>query len=143
MVVIVLVHLLIQLHPISTADTALLKTTHQIQDRHLHHTLVKVGCPVLDDLYSNHLLCLEVLTFHHLSECALTQHIKDQITILVARFLRAEDIVDIEDVVAILVVITIILDALAWFREDATWIARGLVVEATVAQLVRHGKVCC
>jgi hypothetical protein len=58
-------------------------STYQIQNGDLHHTLVEVCCPVFDNLDCNHLLGLEILTFNHLSECTLTKHVEDQVTVLV------------------------------------------------------------
>lgn len=91
-----------------------LEATYQVQNRHLHHTLVEVRSAVLDNLDSDNFLGLEVLTFDDLAEGSLTQNVQDQIPIpvrsyqlfvflqqqslinsLMACFLRAEDIVDV------------------------------------------------
>lgn len=53
---------------------------------------------------------------------------------------RSQYVVDIEDVVTVLVVVAIVLDALARLGEDSAWVAGGLVVEAGVTQLVRRGQ---
>ena len=53
---------------------------------------------------------------------------------------RSQYVVDIEDVVTVLVVVAIVLDALARLSEDSAWVAGGLVVEAGVTQLVRRGQ---
>lgn len=45
---------------------------YQVEHRDLHHTLVEVGCPVLDDLHSDHLLCLQILAFYDLPKRTLT-----------------------------------------------------------------------
>lgn len=45
--------------------------TYQVKDRHLHHALVEVRSPVLDDLDGNNLLGLQILTLDDLPECAL------------------------------------------------------------------------
>jgi hypothetical protein len=59
MVVVVLVHLLVQLKVRQqSCATRARKGTHQIEDRHLHHTLVEVGRAVLDNFDSNHFLGL-------------------------------------------------------------------------------------
>lgn len=55
--------------------------THQIQDRHLHHTLIEVCCFVLDDLDGDHFLRLQILAFDNLPKSALTQHIEDEIPV--------------------------------------------------------------
>lgn len=55
--------------------------THQIEDRHLHHTLIEVCCPVFDDLDCDNLLRFQILTLDDLSKCSLSQHIQDQVSI--------------------------------------------------------------
>jgi hypothetical protein len=61
----------------------------------------------------------------------------------VSRLFRSQYVVDIEDVIAVLVVIAIVLDALARLGQDSTWVAGGLVIEAGVTQLVRRGQMAC
>ena len=94
-------------------------TVDQIEDRHFHHTLVEVCCPILDDFDSHDFLCLQVLTFYDLTESALTQDIQDEISILMACLLRTQYVVDIEDVVTVVIVETIVLRAFAWLSEDS------------------------
>jgi len=125
---------------VSTFACSGARRAYQIKDRHLHHALVEVSSTVLDDLDGDHLLCSEVLALDHLTEGALSKHIEDQVTILVARFLRPQNVVDIEDVVAVLIVVAVVLDTFARLGEDAAWIARGLVVESAIAELVRCGQ---
>ena len=112
----------------------------QVQHRDLHHTLVEVGCLVLHNLDRNHLLCLQVLALDDLTEGALTKNIQDQVSVLVVRLLGAQNVIDIQDVVAVLVVVAIVLDALARLGEDSARVAGGLVVEAGGTQLVRRGQ---
>lgn len=137
--------------------------SYQIQHRDFHHTLVEVCGSVLDHLDSNHLLCLQVLTFHHLSESALTEHIEDQISvpepekrwsvgnnsrtahqmkacILVTCLFRAENVIDVEDIIAVLVIEAVILDAFARFGQNSTRIARRLVFEVGVTYPVCRGE---
>lgn len=111
--------------------------SYQVQNRHFHHTLVEVCCAVLDDFYSHDLLSLEILTLDDLAESALTQNIEDKVPIpvsqvstiqtahirslfianaLVTSFFRAQYVVHIEDVVAVFVVVSVVLHALAWLR---------------------------
>ena len=59
--------------------------TNQIQDRHFHHTLIKVGCSVLDDLDRNNFLCLQVLAFYDLAEGALAKDVKNQVAVPMLR----------------------------------------------------------
>lgn len=95
----------------------------QVQNRDLHHTLVKVRGSILDDLYCYDLLCLEILTFHHLSKSALPKHIENKIAVLMARLLGTKYVVYVENIVAILVIEPIILRPLAWFREYSSRIS--------------------
>ena len=136
MMVVILVHLFIQLRHVSLAYTCLSWDTHQIKHRHLHHTLVEVCCPVLDDLYCDNLLCLQILALDDLTESTLTKNIQDEVPVLVVRLLRAQNVIDVQDVVAVLVIVTIILDALARLREYSSWISRRLVLESGVADAV-------
>lgn len=53
-----------------------------------------------------------------------------------ACFLRAKDIIHVEDIITILVVIAIILDALAGLGQDSAGITRRFVLEARVANAV-------
>ena len=53
----------------------------QIQHRDLHHTLIEVGSPVLDDLDGNDFLRLQILTLDHLSEGTLTKHIENEVPV--------------------------------------------------------------
>lgn len=55
--------------------------TCQVQHRHLHHALVEVGCPILDDLHCHHFLCLKILTLDDLTKCALPKDIKNEVSI--------------------------------------------------------------
>lgn len=52
---------------------------------------------------------------------------------LVACFLASQDIVDVQYVVTVLIVVTIILDSLAGLCQNSPWVSRGFVVEAGVA----------
>lgn len=56
-------------------------------------------------------------------------------------FLRPQDIVDIEDIIAIFIVIPVILHTLARLRQDAAGISRRLVFEIRIANPVRCGEV--
>lgn len=56
-------------------------------------------------------------------------------------FLRSEDIIDVEDVIAVLVIIPVVLGTLARLGKNPTRVARGLVLEAGVANPVRCRQV--
>lgn len=60
-----------------------------------------------------------------------------------ASFLTAEDIVHIEDIVTILVVIAIVLDALARFRQHPSRVPGRFIFERGVAYPVGCRKVRC
>ena len=115
----------------------------QIQNRYLHHALIEVGRFVLDHFDSDDLLCFQILAFDYLPERALTEDVEDEVAVLVIRFFGAENIVYIEDVVAVFVVVAIVLHALARFGEDSSWVSRRLVLEGGVAYSVGGWKVCC
>jgi hypothetical protein len=53
--------------------------TYQLQDCHLHHTLIEVGRLVLHNFDSHYLMCFHILTLHYLTECSLTENIKNQV----------------------------------------------------------------
>jgi hypothetical protein len=135
MVVIVLIHLFVQLTVVSYflyLSSGACKT-HQIEYRDLHHTLVEVCSSVLDHLHGNHLLRLQVLALYDLPKGTLAEHIQDQIPVLVPRLLGAENVIDIEDIIAVLIVVSVIL--------DSARIAGRLVIELGIAQLVRSRQV--
>lgn len=52
---------------------------YQLQNSDFHHTLVEIRGFVLDNFDSDDLVCLHVLAFHHLAECALAKNIEDQV----------------------------------------------------------------
>ncbi len=54
---------------------------YQIQHRDLHHALVEVCGSILDDFHCNNLLGLEILAFHNLPKCSLTEDVQDQIPV--------------------------------------------------------------
>lgn len=55
--------------------------THQVQYRDLHHTLIEIGCPVLDHFDSHNFLRLEVLTLDNLTERSLSEYIENEVTV--------------------------------------------------------------
>lgn len=57
-----------------------MRTAYQFQYRDLHHTLVKVGGFVLDDLDGHDLIGLHVLAFDDLPKCTLTENVQDEVT---------------------------------------------------------------
>lgn len=87
-----------------------------LQNRDLHHTLVKVRRLVFDDFDGDNLVCPSILAFYNLTECALTEYVENQV--LVA-FFAAKEIVHVEDVIIILVIIAIVVSRLAWLCEDS------------------------
>lgn len=56
-------------------------------------------------------------------------------------FFRSENVVNIEDVVAVFIVVTVVLEALAGLGEHSPWVARRLVFEVRVADAVCRGQV--
>lgn len=53
-------------------------------------------------------------------------------------FFRAEDVVDVENVVAIFIIITVVLGSFARLRQHTAGVPRGFVFEARVADAVRR-----
>lgn len=98
-------------------------TVDQIENRDFHHTLVEVCGPVLDNLHCNNLLGLQVLAFHDLTESTLTKDVQNEISILVPSLLRSKNVIDIKNVVAVVIVETIVLRAFARLGEDSAWVS--------------------
>ena len=98
-------------------------TIQEIQHRHLHHALVEVGSLVLDHFDGDNLLSLQILTFDDLAEGALPEHVENQIPVLVVRLFGAEDVVHVEDVIAVFVVVSIVLGALARLGKHSPWVS--------------------
>jgi hypothetical protein len=55
--------------------------TYKIQNRHFHHTLVKVGRFVLHHFHRHNFLSFEILTLDDLSKGTLTQDIENKVPI--------------------------------------------------------------
>jgi hypothetical protein len=100
-----------------------MEATYQVENGHFHHTLIEIGCAIFDDFDSYHFLGFEILTLDDLAESTLTQHIQDEISVLVASFLRSKNVVDIENVVTVLIVIAVVLDSLTRLCENSARIA--------------------
>lgn len=54
---------------------------YQVQNGHLHHALVEIRCPVLDNLDGDYLLRLQVLTLDDLAKSALSKNIQYEISV--------------------------------------------------------------
>ena len=81
-VVVMLIKFAVELRPISIAGPSQKHgPPYQVQNGNFHHALVEVGGLVLDDLYRDDLLRLEILTLYHLPECSLAQYIENEISI--------------------------------------------------------------
>jgi len=118
-------------------------SVEQVQHRDLHHTLIEVGCLVLHNLDRDHLLSFQVLALDYLTECTLTKNVQDQVSVLVVRLLGAQNVIDIQNVVAVFVVVTIILDSLARLCEYSPWIPRRFILESGVTNTVCRRKMGC
>lgn len=57
--------------------------------------------------------------------------------------LASEDVIDVENIITILIVISIIFNAFARLGQDAAWIPRRLVVEARIANAIGCRKMGC
>jgi hypothetical protein len=107
--------------------------TDQVQNRNLHHTLVKVCSSVLNNFDRDDLLSLEILTFYDLPEGTLTKNVEDKVTVLMTRLFGTKNVVDIKNVVTILIIIAVIFYAFARLGKDSAWIPSRLVLECWVA----------
>jgi hypothetical protein len=54
----------------------------------------------------------------------------------VTRFFASKNVVHIENIIAVLIVIAVVFDSLAWFRKDTSGIPRRLVIETWIADTV-------
>ena len=113
----------------------------------LHHALVEISRLILDNLDSNDFICPNVLALDDLPEGSLTENIENKISkenlSKVEELLRAEDllvpiftaqeIVDIENIIVIVIVITIVMRRLAGLRKNSSRVCGRLVRELGVA----------
>lgn len=60
-----------------------------------------------------------------------------------ARLLRSENVVNIENIITVFVVVTIILTSFARFGKDSTWIPGGLVFECRITYSISRRQVGC
>ena len=98
-------------------------TVNQIEDRDFHHTLIEVCGPVLDNLHCHNFLRLQVLALNDLTESTLTKDVQNEISILVPSLLRSKNVINIQNVVAVVIVETIVLRAFARLGEDSAWVS--------------------
>ncbi len=108
-------------------------TKYQFQNGDFHHGLIKIRRLVLDDLDGTNALGLDVLALDHLAKRSLAEQIEDLIpdqsdqigswkkNVLLA-FLVAQNIVDVQNVVVILVIKAFILDGRRRLGQTAAWL---------------------
>ena len=87
--------------------------------RDLHGALIKVGRFVFHNFDGDDFHCLHVLTLYHLGKGSLAENIQNKVLVAL---IDAEDVIDVEDVVAVLVVETIVFDSFARFGQTPSWI---------------------
>ena len=109
----------------------------EIQYGHLHHALVEVCGPILYHLDSHNLLCFQVLTLYDLPESTLTKDIQNEISILMCCFFAAQYVVDVQNVVGIVIVISVVLDTFTRLGKDTARVTRGFILKARVTDPVR------
>lgn len=63
--------------------------------------------------------------------------------VLVAGFLTAQYVVNIENIVAILIIVTIVFHAFTGLGEDTPRVPGRFIVEARVAYSISGGEMCC
>jgi hypothetical protein len=79
-VVVVLIHRLIELNICQQVGESS-RVSYEIQNGHLHHTLIEVRRPVLDDLDRDNLLGPEILALDHLSKRSLAQNVQNEVAV--------------------------------------------------------------
>lgn len=67
------------------------ESEYQIQNRHLHHTLVEVCGSIFDDFDRHYFLRLQILTFHNLTERPLAENVQYQVPVPVDSQLLIQD----------------------------------------------------
>ena len=80
--IIILVEFCVQLQK-ALADFTCLpgRLSYQIEDRHFHHALVEVGCPVLHHLHCHNFLSFQVLALDYLAESPLAEDVEDKVPV--------------------------------------------------------------
>ena len=128
----------------------MIEASYEIQNGHLHHTLIEVRRPVLDNLDRNNLLGPEILALDNLSKRSLAQNVQNEVAvpatvrlwktektnILVSRVFRAQNIIHIENIIALLVVIAIILHTLAGLGQNPPRVPGRFIFEAGITDSV-------
>ena len=132
-------------------------TTDQFQDGNFHHALVEISGLVFNNLDRDYLMRLHVLTFDDLPESALTEYVEDQVSKIVKLFSvmsREEDIdglvslfspqpiVDVENIVIVLIVISFVVGRLARLCEYSSWVMRRFILELRVTYAVGIDDMC-
>lgn len=110
-------------------------SVEEVEDRDLHLGLIQVCGLVLDDFDGTDLVRTHVLALDDLPKCTLAENVENQVP--VATVLAAEDVVDIQDVVPVLIIRTVIVHRLGRLGEHAPRVVRRLVLERRVTQRVR------
>jgi len=140
----------------SASLQAEIEETYQFQDSYFHLTLIEIRWFVLDNLDGKQLVRSHILTLDDLSKCTLTQYIKNEIPVSqlwpystesssspITSLLTAQNIIDVEDIIVILIIGTIVVNRFTRLGKDSTRIIGSLVAELRVAQRVRLCEVRC
>ena len=98
-------------------------TVQQIEYRNLHHTLVEIGSPILDNFDCHDLLGLQVLTFYNLTESALPKDVEYKVPVLVSILFVSKDVINEQNVVTIFIIVSIILDPFTGLGKHSSWVA--------------------
>ena len=109
-----------------------------LQNRHFHHTLLVVCWLVLDDLDSHNLVRLHILALDDLSKGTLAEDVQDEVAIAV---FIAQPVIDVQDVVAVLIVVAIVIHWLARLCQDPPRIKGQLIDERRIDQMIGVMKV--
>lgn len=101
---------------------------------HFHHALVEVRWLVLDDFNSNNLVRFHVLTLDDLTKGSLAENVEDEVFVMT--LVLAQPIINVEDVVVIFVIESVVMDWFTWFRQNASRVMCCFITEGRIADAV-------
>lgn len=124
--------------------------------------MVEVCRPIFDNLNGNDLLGLQVLAFDDLTECSLPKNVEDEISVpnqplapdsiafensqivvlLVICFFTPKNIVNIKNIIAIIIIVSVIFRAFTRLRQYPARVTGRLVFKTGVAYSVGGRKMC-
>lgn len=101
---------------------------------HFHHTLVEVRRLVLYNLDSNNLVRFHILTFDNLAEGSLAENVKNEVFVMT--LILAQPIINVENVVVIFVIESVVMDRFTRFRQNSSRVVCCFITEGGIANAV-------